>query len=161
MTCCIIAAHKRLKRVLRRPCKLYRQRCKTAHRALQEHSRLFAVFCACYLAVYPAMLYSLQGAGGHTSAQSASTDTRYHRHAGRCTGQHSCPIIIMYIRGGSGAPPVMDPCQTVQHTADHANPAASRCFPRQAACNLAPGQPGTLHPAGQSINGARRAARNH
>lgn len=25
-------------------------------------------------------------------------DTRYHRHAGRCTGQRSRPIIIMYIR---------------------------------------------------------------
>ena len=30
------------------------------------------------------------------------------------------------------------------------SPAGSRCFPRPAACNLAPGQPGTLHPAGQS-----------
>ena len=49
----------------------------------------------------------------------------------------------------------MDPCQTVQQTADHASPAASRCFPRPATCNLAPvsGQSapaGTLHPAGQS-----------
>lgn len=30
------------------------------------------------------------------------------------------------------------------------SPAASRYCPRPAACDLAPGQPGTLHPAGQS-----------
>nr|DAE49537.1 MAG TPA: hypothetical protein [Caudoviricetes sp.] len=34
----------------------------------------------------------------------------------------------------------MDPFQTVQHITDHASPAGSRCFPRPAACNLAPGQ---------------------
>ncbi len=43
--------------------------------------------------------------------RSASTDTRYHRHAGRRAGQHSRPIIIMYIR--------------VQHTADRTSPAGS------------------------------------
>ena len=37
--------------------------------------------------------------------------------------------------------PVIDPCQTVQQVADYASPAA---------CNLAPGQPVALHPAGQS-----------
>jgi hypothetical protein len=67
----------------------------------------------------------------------------------------------------------MDPCQTVQHIADHASPAhllrgqrlhlyrvspaAFRCFSRPAAFDLAPvssqgapGQSGTLYPAGQS-----------
>ena len=44
------------------------------------------------------------------------------RHAGRCTAQHSRPIIIMYIRV-HGCAPVMDPCQTVQQIADHASPA--------------------------------------
>lgn len=138
---------------------LYRQHLKTAHRALQ---RLF-------LRLYPLNRprYQTDKSGYNTARVTLEritappAHTRYQRRAGRFAGQHSRPIIIMYIRGGSGAPPVMDPCQTVQHTADHANPAASRCFPRQAACNLAPGQPGTLHPAGQSINGARRAARNH
>lgn len=38
------------------------------------------------------------------------------------------PIIIMYMRA--------------QHTANHASPAGSRCFPRPAAGGLAPGQPG-------------------
>lgn len=54
---------------------------------------------------------------------------RYQRHAGRCTGQHSRPIIIRYIRA-HGCGTVVDPCQTVQHIADHASPAGSRCFPR-------------------------------
>lgn len=50
---------------------------------------------------------------------------------GRCTAQHSRPIIIRYIRAQQCAP-VMDPCQTVQHTTDHASPAGSRYFPRLA-----------------------------
>lgn len=73
---------------------------------------------------------------------------------GRCTAQHSRPIIIRYIKV-QGCAPVIDPCQTVQHIADHASPAASRYLPRPAACDLAPvssqGAPAcTLHPAGQS-----------
>ena len=66
------------------------------------------------------------------------------------------PIIIRYIRVQQCAP-VVNPCQTAHHNADHASPAGSRCFPRPAACNLAPVSsqgapdwPGTLHPAGQS-----------
>lgn len=43
-------------------------------------------------------MHHLRHAGGHTVKRSASTDTRYHRHAGRCTGQSSRPIIIRYIR---------------------------------------------------------------
>ena len=57
---------------------------------------------------------------GHTVKRSTSADTRYHRHAGRCTAQHSRPIIIRYIRVQRCAP-VVDPCQTVQHIADHAS----------------------------------------
>lgn len=46
---------------------LYSPNVKTVHRALQGHYRLFAAFCGCCTAVQFAMLYSLQGAGGHTS----------------------------------------------------------------------------------------------
>lgn len=67
---------------------------------------------------------------------------RYHRRAVRCTGQHSRPIIIRYIRVQRCAP-VIDPCQTVQHIADHASPAGSASTP-------VPGQSDALHPAGQS-----------
>ena len=54
----------------------------------------------------------------------SSAYTGYHRHAGRCTAQHSRPIIIRYIRV-QGCAPVVDPCQTVQHIADHTSPAGS------------------------------------
>lgn len=47
--------------------------------------------------------------------------TRYQHHAGRCTAQRNRPIIIRYIRVRSVF--VIDPCQTVQHIADHASPA--------------------------------------
>ena len=77
---------------------LYRPRYKIAHRALLWLFRLFALFYTYYLAVHPAMLYSLQGSGRHTSAQNAYINTRYTLHAGRCIGQHSRPIIIRYIR---------------------------------------------------------------
>lgn len=93
----------------------------TAHAAKQRtglysgFSCNLPCFCACYLAVHPAMLYSLQGAGGHTDERNVFTDTRYRRHAGRCTGQHRRPIIIMYIRA--------------QHIADHASPAGSASPP--------------------------------
>ena len=98
-------------------------------------------------------MHRLCHAGGHTGRRSTSTNTRYHRYAGRCTGQHSRPIIIMYIR----VRPVMYLCQTVQRIADHASPAGSTSPPVQ-------GQPGglrsgTLHPAGQSngrAHGGRR-----
>lgn len=61
--------------------------------------------------------------------RSASSEYRYQHHAGRYTGQHSRPIIIRYIRAQRCAP-VIDPCQTVQRIADHANPTGqsdSRC----------------------------------
>lgn len=80
-------------------------------------SSYFPCFVAVVCRVHPAMLHRLQGAGGHTSAQSASTDTRYHHHAGRCTAQHNRPIIIRYIRVQVCAP-VVNPCQTAQHIAD-------------------------------------------
>ena len=52
---------------------LYRLDLKSVYAALQELFRLFATFCAYYPAVHPAMLYSLQGAGGHTDKRSASS----------------------------------------------------------------------------------------
>lgn len=132
---------------------LYVTHQKTAYKALQILLWLFAVFYCCYVTVHQAIPHYLHHAGAYHSAWTS------------CTGQHSRHTIIRYIRV-QGCAPVMDPCQTVQHIADYASPAESRCFPRPAACDLAsassqsaPGQSGTLHPAGQSSN--RRAARNH
>lgn len=110
---------------------LYRPRSKTAHRALQALSQLFAVLCRCRVA----------GASSYT-APPASRRTLYR--------PAQPPYYNKVYKKGSGSSPVMDPCQTVQQIADHASPAASRYSPRPAAGDLAPGQPGTLHPAGQS-----------
>lgn len=94
----------------------------------------------------------------HSAAALPAHNQRYQRHAGRRTGQRSRPIIIRYIRAQRCAP-VIDPCQTVQHTADHASPAgvsASTCTGsarRLAIWHRVSGQAGhsgTLHPAGQS-----------
>lgn len=110
---------------------LYRPRGKTAHGALQKLFRLFAAFFRCCVAVYPAILHHLRHAGAYHSAVAPPANTRYQRHAGCYTGQHSRPVIIRYIRAQRCAP-VIDPCQTVQHIADHASPAGSRCFQRLA-----------------------------
>lgn len=96
---------------------------KTAHRALQ----------ALFLWLVPFYSRRCQtGTNGYNTACATleritapgrnPAHTRYHRHAGRCTGQHSRPIIIRYIRA-QGCAPVIDPCQTVQHIANHASPA--------------------------------------
>lgn len=65
-------------------------------------------------------IHRLRSAGGHTVKCCTSTNTRYHRHAGRCTGATCPPTIIMYIRVQRCAP-VVDLCQAVQHSADHAS----------------------------------------
>lgn len=89
--------------------------------------------------MYKLPIHRLRNAGWHTVKCCTSTNTRYHRHAGRCTGATCPPTIIMYIRVQRCAP-VVDLCQAVQHSADHASPAASRCFSRPAVCGLALGQ---------------------
>ena len=63
---------------------------------------------------------SLRHVGAYHSAAAPPAHTRDTTATpGRCTGQHSRLIIIMYIRVQRCAP-VMDPCQTAQHIADHA-----------------------------------------
>ena len=129
--------------------------------AIQTHASIYSVFCAVHAFILSSMqnsahgftrvflsichipahtiqqphkppIYRLRHAGGHTIKRSTSTNTRYHRRAGHCTGQHSRPIIIMYIR--------------VQHTADHASPAGSRCFPRPAGQSSSRGAAGGAEP---------------
>lgn len=115
---------------------LYRPRNKTAHGALQWLSRLFFVFCRCCMAVYPAILHHLRHAGAHTRARTACTDTRYHHHA-RTLYRSAHTAYYNKVYNGAGARPVIDPCHTVQHTANHASPAGSASPPVQ-------GQPGDL-----------------
>lgn len=88
---------------------LYHPFRKAVHRSLQG---LFLKFAQFYRRVYQT------GTSGYSTSCATlerlpapgrpPTHTRYHRHAGRCTGQHSRPIIIMYIRVQRRAP-VMGP----------------------------------------------------
>lgn len=116
-------------------------------------------------------IHRLRHAGGHTVKCCTSTNTRYHRHAGRCTGATCPPTIIMYIRVQRCAP-VVDLCQAVQQIADRASPAGSASPPVQSqpggfqsgtgsavrACRV-----GLAHSTrrGSPAAGVRRAARNH
>lgn len=141
---------------------LYRPRHKTAHMALQRRFLRFRPLNRPRYQTgktgYNNTCNTLEGIHAPGRAQPIPDTTAT---PGRCTGQHRPSIIIRYIRGCRGAP-VIDPCQTVQHIADHASgtdpahllrgqrlhlrrvsPARSRCFPRPAACSLAPGQQST------------------
>ena len=104
---------------------LYRQRYKTAHRTLQVRFRQFDPFHRIQYQTgksgYNVACVTLERITAPQHLQHIP-DTR--RCAGRCTGQRSCPIIIRYIRVQLCAPAI-DPCQTVHHSADHANPAGS------------------------------------
>jgi hypothetical protein len=96
---------------------LYRQRCKTAHMALQWlFLRLHQLNRLQYQTDTNGYNTACAMLEGIAAPQNLQRMPRYHRHAGRYTGQHSPPIIIRYIR--------------VQHIADHASPAgwiAGKC----------------------------------
>ena len=157
----------------------YSPRHKTAHRALQRLLLKFAPFCH--------RKYQTDTSGYNTACTTLERitapqhlqripDTR--RLMGRCTGQHRPPIIIRYIRVRQCAP-VMDPCQTAQHIADHASPARSAPVACGSLSSATPGAPadGSASPPVQGqpgggldasharrdspAAGARRAARNH
>ena len=123
----------------------------TLQNGAQGFTDAFPAICSVFAAVvrrlHTAILCRLCHVGAHHSTAKPPAHTRYHRHAGRCTGQRIPPIIIMYIRA-QGCAPVMDPCQTVQHTTDHASPAVCDLAP--VSSQGTPGQSGALYPAGQS-----------
>lgn len=106
-------------------------------------------------------IHHMRHAGDHTIKCSTSTDTRYQRHAGRCTAQHNRPIIIMYIRGQRCAP-VMDPCQPGGVSVSTCTGSARRLevWHRLAVrAHRASLVPSTRR--GSPAAGARLAARNH
>ena len=156
---------------------LYRKRHKTAHRALQALFLLFAPFYR--------RKYQTDASGYNTACATLERITAPQRlqhipdttaTPGRCTGRHSRPIIIRYIKG-QRCTPVMDPCQTVQHIADHASggaPAegsARRVSMLSTSGGLQSGAGSAVraHPVspapstrrGSPAAGARWAARNH
>ena len=127
---------------------LYRQNAKTVYRALQRLFRLFALFQRTQYSSRASRLYTacatLEGIPSSVAPPQIPNTTATPDAVQLSTAAYYNNV---YIRV-QGCAPVVDPCQTVQHIADHASPAA---------CNLAPvsshgtpGQPSTLHPAGQS-----------
>lgn len=101
----ISATHKRLQRPFCRPCNLYRQRYKAAHRALQVRFRQFDPFHRIQYQTGKSRYNTACAALEHITAPQhlqRIPDTRYH--AGRCTDQRNRPIIIRYIKGQRFAP---------------------------------------------------------
>lgn len=95
-------------------------------------------------------MHSLRHAGGHTVKRSTSSTYQIPPPLRTLYRSAQRPIIIKYIRVQRCAPAV-DPCQTVQHIADHASPAT---------CDLAPvssqGVPSTRRAVQQQRRGGRR-----
>lgn len=157
MSSCNTATYKRLQRPLFRPCKLYRPRHKTVHKALQALFRLFAMFRRYCMAVHPAIPHHLRRAGAHTRA-------RTHSSAYQIPPPHQTPhrlaqppIIIRYIRMQRRTP-VMDPCQTVQYITDHARPAWSAPAACGSLASAAPGAPAEGSASPPKTGSARRLA---
>lgn len=99
MPCFNTVPYKRLQRVLCRSYKLYHQRRKTAHRALQERFRRLCPFNR--------SLYQTDASGYNTACSTLEriTAPQHLQHIpdttvtpGRCTAQRRPPIIIRYIR---------------------------------------------------------------
>ena len=130
LTCCNTPKHKLLQHVLCRPCNY------TTNTAKQRAGLYRGVSCNCTHSTAhnarPTQADIIPPAPRWCVSQRRSTSSAYQiltATPGRCIAQHSPPIIIMYIRGQRRTP-VIDPCQTVQHIADHASPAgwiAGKC----------------------------------
>ena len=144
MPCCNTAPYKRLQRVLfckrnytantvKKRTGIYRGiSCNLTHSSAHSTAATQANYAP------PAARWSV------SQRRSTSTDTRYQRHAGRCTGQHSRPIIIRYIR--------------VQHIADHASPAGSAPIICGSLASAAPGAPAERVSVSTCTGSARRLA---
>ena len=148
---------------------LYRPRRKTVHRALQW----------LFLRLHPLNRLQYQT---DTSGYNTTCDTLEHttapQHLQHIPDTSATPDAVQasgaayYNKVYKERSPVMDPCQTVQHTADHSSPAGSAptaCGSLANATLGAPaegsasppiqGQSGTLHPAGQSSSRGRGGRR--
>jgi hypothetical protein len=150
LACNVSATRKRLQRPFCRPCNYTAQTPKP--------------FTELYSGVSVDLPYSSARNAANTQTACAPTAPRWrayrqaqHLPQYQIPPQHrtlyragQSPIIIRYIRVQLCAP-VMDPCQTVQHIADHASPAT---------CDLAPvssqGVPSTRRAVQQQRRGGRR-----
>ena len=155
---------------------------------IQPHTSVYSVFCrvnaiipptpqnsaqgftVAFPAIAPAQpptipdrhnkpLHRLRHAGGHTRARTRSIDTRYHRHAWTLHRSAQAAYYNNVYKRVQGCAPVVDPCQTVQHIADHASPAGSAPTVCGSLASTAPGAPAEgsastpvqCHPGGVSI----------
>lgn len=85
-------------------------------------------------------IHRLRHAGGHTIKRCTRTDTRHQRHA-RTLYSSAQPPHYNKVYEGAGVRPVMDSCQTVQHSTDHASPAGSAPTVCGSLASSAPGAP--------------------
>lgn len=159
LLCCNVATHKRLQRVLHRKCNY------TANTA-KQHTGLYRGFF---------WDLSHSTATNTRPAQAAiippvprwSAHTRpdaLHRYQIQppCRTLCSSAQAPYYNKVYKWAPlpPVMDPCQTVQHTADHASTAGSAPTVCGSLASAAPGAPGAWHhPPGGAVQQQGRGGR--
>lgn len=123
------AMHKRLQRVLCRPCSY------TTNGA-KQHTGLYRGFSghlphSTAANTRPTRTDITSPATRWSISQHRSTSSTYQIPEPRRT---LCRPVQppYYNKVYKGAPPVMDPCQPVQYITDHASPSGSRCFPRLA-----------------------------
>lgn len=95
--------------------------------ALSQYSRIQAFTARFAVSM---QLYRPRHVRAHTRARTPCTDTSYQTPRRTLYSLAQPPIIIRYIRV-QGCAAVMDPCQTVQHIADHDSPAGSASPPVQ------------------------------
>ena len=134
MPCCNTATQKRLQRVLCCPCSY------TA-RATKQRTELYRGFTRDYARstahdTRPTQADIIPPAQCWSVSQRPDGLHRYQILPPLRT-LHSSAQPPYYNKVYKGAPPVMDPCQTVQQIANHASPAMCRYFPRLAAGILA------------------------
>ena len=128
MPCCNTAAYKSLQRVLCRPCSY------TTHAAKQRTGLYRVIPCDCThttaIDTRPTQAGIMPPVSRWSVSQRGNASSTYQIPTPRRTLHRSAQTAYynkVYIRA-QGAPPVMDPCQTVQHIADNASPAGYRCF---------------------------------
>ena len=167
MSFCNTAPCKRLQRVLCRPSSY------TAHAAKQRTGLYSGFSCNLYRSTAADTRQTqaaiIPPAARWSASQRRSTSSTYQIPPPHRTLYSSAqPPYYNNVYKGAGVRPVMDPCQTVQHTADHTSPAGSApavCGSLTSAAPGAPadgsasppvqGQSGALHPAGQSSGRGR------
>ena len=156
------ATYKRLQHVLCRPCRVIPP---TPQNSTQGFTMAFpAIRLVLPLSYGGASCYAVQLAPRWMAYQRTKHLYRYQIPPPRRTLCRAAqPPYYNKVYKGAAARPVMNSCQTVQHIANHASPAGSRCFLRPAACTGTGSAVRAHHPPGGTVQrqGRGTAARNH